>query len=46
MAVRDLFEFPVEAGLGAFELADLPRGMADEVPQVQVERFRKTLKTL
>ena len=29
-----------------FELADLPRGMADEVPQVQVERFRKTLKTL
>ncbi len=30
---------------GPFELADLPRGGAEEVPQVLVERFRKTLKT-
>ncbi len=29
---------------GPFELADLPRGAVEEVPQVQVERFRKTLK--
>lgn len=29
---------------GPFELADLPRGMVDEVRQVDVERFRKTLK--
>lgn len=29
---------------GPFELADLPRGAAEEVPQVVVERFRKTLK--
>ncbi len=31
---------------GPFELADIPRGMAEEVPQVQVERFRKTLKAV
>lgn len=30
---------------GPFELADLPRGGAEEVPQVLVERFRKTLKS-
>lgn len=30
---------------GPFELADLPRGAAEEIPQVMVERFRKTLKT-
>lgn len=29
---------------GPFELADLPRGAADEVRQVDVERFRKGLK--
>jgi len=28
---------------GPFELADLPRGGAEEVPQVLVERFRKSL---
>ncbi len=28
---------------GPFELADLPRGAAEEVPQVLVERFRKSL---
>ncbi|WP_295531294.1 pseudouridine synthase [Novosphingobium sp. Chol11] len=28
---------------GPFELADLPRGAAEEVPQVMVERFRKSL---
>jgi 23S rRNA pseudouridine2605 synthase len=27
-----------------FPLADIPRGMADEIRQVDVERFRKTLK--
>jgi len=31
---------------GPFELADLPRGGAEEVPQVLVERFRKSLKTM
>ncbi|MCX7285911.1 MAG: pseudouridine synthase [Novosphingobium sp.] len=30
---------------GPFELADLQRGSVEEIPQVQVERFRKTLKT-
>ena len=30
---------------GPFELADLQRGSAVEVPQVMVEAFRKTLKT-
>ncbi|OZA19052.1 MAG: pseudouridine synthase [Novosphingobium sp. 17-62-19] len=29
---------------GPFELADLQRGSVEEIPQVQVERFRKTLK--
>lgn len=29
---------------GPFELADIPRGAADEVRQVDVERFRKGLK--
>jgi 23S rRNA pseudouridine2605 synthase len=29
---------------GPFELADLQRGSVVEIPQVQVERFRKTLK--
>jgi 23S rRNA pseudouridine2605 synthase len=29
---------------GPFELADLQRGSVEEVPQVMVERFRKTLK--
>ena len=29
---------------GPFPLADIPRGMADEIRQVDVERFRKTLK--
>jgi 23S rRNA pseudouridine2605 synthase len=29
---------------GPFELLDLPRGAAIEIPQVQVERFRKELK--
>ncbi|MGV3512666.1 MAG: pseudouridine synthase [Novosphingobium sp.] len=30
---------------GPFELADLQRGSVEEIPQVMVERFRKTLKT-
>jgi 23S rRNA pseudouridine2605 synthase len=30
---------------GPFELLDLPRGQAVQIPQVTVERFRKTLKT-
>lgn len=30
---------------GPFELLDLPRGAAVEIPQVQVERFRKGLKS-
>ena len=30
---------------GPFELGDLPRGMAGEIRQVDVERFRKTLKS-
>lgn len=30
---------------GPFELLDLPRGQAIEIPQVMVEQFRKTLKT-
>lgn len=29
---------------GPFELADLQRGSVEEIPQVMVERFRKTLK--
>lgn len=29
---------------GPFELADLQRGSVEEIPQVQVERFRKMLK--
>lgn len=29
---------------GPFPLADIPRGMADEIRQVDVERFRKTLQ--
>ncbi|MBB3859052.1 23S rRNA pseudouridine2605 synthase [Novosphingobium hassiacum] len=29
---------------GPFELGDLQRGSVEEIPQVQVERFRKTLK--
>ncbi len=29
---------------GPFELADLQRGSVEEIPQVHVERFRKTLK--
>lgn len=29
---------------GPFQLADIPRGMVEEVRQVDVERFRKTLK--
>jgi len=29
---------------GPFALADLQRGSVEEIPQVQVERFRKTLK--
>ena len=29
---------------GPFALSDLPRGAASEVPQVEVERFRKQLK--
>ncbi|MBW8783984.1 MAG: rRNA pseudouridine synthase [Novosphingobium sp.] len=29
---------------GPFQLGDLPRGQAVEIPQVQVERFRKGLK--
>ncbi|AXU19145.1 pseudouridine synthase [Novosphingobium sp. THN1] len=29
---------------GPFELADLQRGSVEEIPQVQVERFRKILK--
>ena len=29
---------------GPFELLDLPRGQAVQIPQVMVERFRKTLK--
>ncbi len=28
---------------GPFELADLPRGRASEIPQIEVERFRKSL---
>lgn len=31
---------------GPFELADLQRGSVEEIPQVMVERFRKTLKTV
>lgn len=31
---------------GPFELLDLPRGQAVQIPQVTVERFRKTLKSL
>lgn len=29
---------------GPFRLGDLPRGAAEEVPQVEVERFRKSLR--
>jgi 23S rRNA pseudouridine2605 synthase len=29
---------------GPFELLDLPRGQAVEIREVEVERFRKTLK--
>lgn len=29
---------------GPFKLGDLPRGAADEVPQAELERFRKSLK--
>ena len=34
----------LRTGYGPFQLADLPRGQAAEIRQVDVERFRKTLK--
>ncbi len=34
----------IRTAYGPFELADLPRGAAEEIPQVMVERFRKSLK--
>jgi 23S rRNA pseudouridine2605 synthase len=35
----------IRIGYGPFELGELPRGAAVEVPQVQVERLRKSLKS-
>jgi 23S rRNA pseudouridine2605 synthase len=35
----------IRIGYGPFELGELPRGAAIEVPQVQVERLRKSLKS-
>lgn len=35
----------IRTAYGPFELADLPRGAAAEIRQVDVERFRKTLGT-
>jgi len=34
----------LRVGYGPFNLGDLPRGAAAEIPQVQVERLRKSLK--
>ena len=34
----------IRTAYGPFELLDLPRGAAVEIRQVEVERFRKTLK--
>lgn len=34
----------IRVGYGPFNLGDLPRGGAAEIPQVQVERLRKSLK--
>lgn len=34
----------LRTGYGPFQLADLPRGQAAEIRQVDVERFRKTLR--
>jgi 23S rRNA pseudouridine2605 synthase len=35
----------LRVGYGPFNLGDLPRGAAAEIPQVQVERLRKSLRT-
>ncbi|MGN3973961.1 pseudouridine synthase [Tsuneonella sp. SYSU-LHT278] len=35
----------LRVGYGPFNLGDLPRGTAVEIPQVQVERLRKSLRT-
>ncbi len=35
----------IRTAYGPFELLDLPRGAAVEIRQVEVERFRKTLRT-
>jgi 23S rRNA pseudouridine2605 synthase len=34
----------LRVGYGPFALGDLPRGAVAEIPQVQVERLRKSLK--
>jgi 23S rRNA pseudouridine2605 synthase len=34
----------LRVGYGPFNLGDLPRGAVAEIPQVQVERLRKSLK--
>lgn len=36
----------IRTAYGPFRLGDLPRGLADEVKQVEVERFRKGLKRI